>query len=241
MEWENEQKNYRKENFYETEEFLMGKMGRPRAPGVEDIRYTNPITGVISSKSQYINEQGIKKTIAKPEYKINNKWVKKDCAPHNRENERKRLNSKRGYFCARLNHINKRVVHWKKRGKLLQGENEFEDDRRGRCDKLMAHYDKQVERYGEKCPMTHIPFTMNRAHEKFNINTQIKIFSNISPDRIFNPINYTEQNLIFTSQLWNYKKGDSPMWQLELALNPEWIERYKAIVMERFPDQEYVL
>ena len=82
---------------------------------------------------------------------------------------------------------------------------------------------------------------METAHEKFDINNRVKTFSNISPDRIFNHTRYTKQNTIFTSQLWNLKKGDSPMEHLELALNPEWMKRYKAIVIERFPDQIYVL
>ncbi len=56
-------------------------MGNSRAPGVEDIRYTNPITGVISSKSAYTNEQGIKKN-NKPEYKVNGEWVSAGNAPH---------------------------------------------------------------------------------------------------------------------------------------------------------------
>ena len=128
-----------------------------------------------------------------------------------------------------------------KKGRYLQGENEFIDNRRGRCDKLMAHFDKQVDRYGNKCPITHIPFTMDIFFQRFDVNNRIKTFSNVSPDRIFNYIDYTEQNLIFTSQLWNLKKGESSMYELELALNPEWIERYKAIVIERFPDQKYVL
>ena len=105
----------------------------------------------------------------------------------------------------------------------------------------MKAFDKQVERYGNKCPITLISFTMKIAYEKFDINNQTKTFSNVSLDRIFNHTRYTEQNTIFTSQLWNLKKGESPIWQLELALNPEWIERYKEIIMERFPDQKYVL
>ena len=217
-------------------------MGR-RAPGVEDVRYTNPITGVTSSTSQYINEQGIKKKMPthKMEYKINGGWVKRGEAPHFRESNRKSLNSKKGFFCNKLNMINYREKKWKERGRFLYGEHEFRDDRRGRCDKLMEAFDEQVERYGYKCPITLIPFTMEIALEKFDINNQTKTYSNVSLDRIFNHINYTEQNTIFTSQLWNLKKGDSPIWQLELALNPEWIERYKEIVMERFPDQKYVL
>ena len=216
------------------------KLGRPRAPGVEDMRYTNPITGVTSSKSMYIDEQGIKKNSEK-QYKINGKWLKSNFAPHNRESERKRLTSKRGYFCNKLNHINEKKTQWVKQGKFIQGENEFKDDRRGRCDKLMEAFDKQVEQYGNKCPMTLIPFTMDMPLERFDINNQTKIFSNISPDRIFNHIDYTEQNLIFTSQLWNLKKGESLISELKFIFIPEVLERYKAIVMERFPDQEYVL
>ena len=219
-------------------------MGRPRAPGVEDVRYTNPITGVISSQPWYIDEQGIKKAIRSnyKEYKINGEWVKTGFAPHARENNKKSLNSKKGYFCARLCRINQKEQTRMKQGRFLQGENEFKDDRRGRCDKLMEAFDKQVEQYGNKCPMTHIPFTMSRALEKFDINNYCSgVYSNVSPDRIFNHIDYTEQNTIFTSQLWNFKKGESPISELKFIFLPEVLERYKAIVMERFPDQEYVL
>ena len=213
---------------------------RRRASGVEDIRYINPITGVISSKSQYIDEQGIRKKCYR-EYKINGEWVKQGNAPHNRENQKKSYSSKNGFFCGKLGKINEREKIWKEQGRFLMGENEFRDDRWGRCDKLMEAYDKQVGRYGDKCPITLIPFTREIALEKFDINNQTKTYSNVSLDRIFNHIDYTEQNTIFTSHLWNVSKGESPMWQLELALNPEWMKRYKAIVIERFPDQKYVL
>ena len=106
----------------------------------------------------------------------------------------------------------------------------------------MEAFDKQVERYGNKCPMTHIPFTMDIALEKFDINNNnTGTYSNVSLDRIFNHTRYTEQNTIFTSHLWNLKKGDSPISELKFIFMPEVLERYKAIVMERFPDQEYVL
>ena len=215
-------------------------MGRPRAPGVEDIRYINQITGDISSTSGYLNEQGIKKRY-KPEYKVNGEWVSAGNAPHMRVSHKQWTNSKKGFFCKKLNAIERKERKWKAQGRILLGENEFKDDRYGRCDKLMEAYDKQVERYGDICPMTLMPFTREIAYEKFDINNQIKTCSNVSLDRIFNHTRYTEQNTIFTSQLWNLKKGDSPMEHLELALNPEWMKRYKAIVMERFPDQIYVL
>ena len=215
------------------------KLGRPSAGYL--IRYTNPITGVISSKSQYIDEQGKKKNL-EIEYKVNGEWVKAGFAPHIREKVKKSSSTKKGFLLKILKTMNSKVRERKKQGKYLQGEYEFKDDRWGRCDKLMAHYDKQVERYGNKCPMTHIPFTIGRALERFDINNYCSgVYSNISSDRIFNHIDYTEQNTIFTSQLWNNGKGESSLYELSLIFQPEIIERYKAIVMERFPDQEYVL
>ena len=218
-----------------------------RTPGVEDIRYINPITGASSPSSRYIDEQGIKQKIPthKAEYKItggNGEWVKAGNAPHNRENQKKSSNSKNGFFCNKLSNIEKKEKRWRKQGKFIQGDHEFKDDRRGRCDKLMANYDKQVERYGNKCPMTHIPFTREISFEKFDINNNnTGTYSNVSLDRIFNHTRYTEQNTIFTSQLWNLKKGDSSLYELKFIFLPEVLERYKAIVMERFPDQKYVL
>ena len=127
-----------------------------------------------------------------------------------------------------------------KRGRILHGEFEFKDDRRGRCDKLLEAFDKQVARYGDRCPMTHLPFTMSRPNELRDINNYHGgFYSNISADRIFNPIEYTEQNTIFTSQLWNLKKGTSSIEELKFIFMPEVLERYKAIVIERFPDQRY--
>ena len=219
-------------------------MRKPRTLGVEDLRYINPITGVISSKSTYIDEQGIKKKITanKMEYKVNGEWLKPHFAPHIRKHKKKYISSKKGFMTKIHNTMNSKEKERRKKGKLLQGENEFKDDRRGRCDKLMEAYDKQVERYGNKCPMTHIPFTTDRAFERFDINNYARgTFSNISPDRIFNHIDYTKQNTIFTSQLWNLKKGTSSISELKFIFMPEVLERYKAIVEERFPDQKYVL
>ena len=218
-------------------------MGRPRVPGVEDVRYINPITGVVSSSSWYINEQGIKKPIPanKMEYKVNGEWLKPHFAPHIRKHKKKYISSKKGFMMKIHNTMVQKVKERIKRGKLLQGEFEFKDDRRGRCDKLMEAYDKQVERYGDRCPMTHIPFTKEIPLKKFDINNQIKTFSNISPDRIFNHTRYTKQNTIFTSQLWNLKKGESSLYEFKFIFLPEVLERYKAIIEERFPDQKYAL
>ena len=109
---------------------------------------------------------------------INNKWVKPHFAPHIRNGQRKNLNTKKGFMLNLLKHMKEGMKKRVEKGRFLQGENEFKDDRRGRCDKFMAHFDEQVERYGYKCPITHIPFTMNVLNQKFDINNQVKIFSN---------------------------------------------------------------
>ena len=223
----------------------MGRsIGRPAGGGRHLVRYTNPITGVVSPTSQYINEQGIKKVITTKdvEYKVDGEWLKSHLVPHKREMMKKNLNTKKGFMLNTLRNLDKMTKRRGKKGRHIQGENEFIDNRRGRCDKLMAHFDKQVERHGNKCPITHIPFTMITLLERFDINNyHRKTFSNVSPDRIFNNINYTKQNLMFTSQLWNLTKQERPISEIMLVIKPELIERYKAIVVERFPDQKYVL
>ena len=218
-------------------------MGRPTGWGKYPVRYTNPITGVISSSSRYIDEKGIKKEIPtrSKECLVDNKWVKIHFAPHHRKSVKKRINTKKGFMLNLLKHMNEGMKKRKEKGREIQGENEFIDNRRGRCDKLITQFNEQVERHGYKCPVTHIPFTTNVAYNLKDVNNQVKTFSNISPDRIFNNIGYTKQNTIFTSQLWNLTKQEKPISELEKIIKPEIIERYKAIVMERFPDQKYVL
>ena len=220
-------------------------MGRISGNGKYPIRYTNPITGVASSQSWYIDEQGIKKILCSKkymEYKVNGEWVKPKLVPHLREWQTKYISSKKGFMLKIHNTMCSKEKERRKKGKLLQGENEFKDDRRGRCDKLMEAYDKQVERYGNKCPMTHIPFTMHVPNQLLDINNYPSgLYSNLSSDRIFNHIDYTEQNTIFTSQLWNLSKGERSISELKFLFIPEALERYKAIVEERFPDQEYAL
>jgi len=217
-------------------------MAAKSGTGKHPIRYTNPITGVVSLQSRYINEQGIRKVISSKymEYQVEGKWVKKKLVPHLREYNKKYLSSKKGFMLKIHASMTRKVKDRLKQGKNLHGEFEFKDDRRGRCDKLLEAFDKQVERYGNRCPMTHLPFTRNRPNELMDINNYHNgFYSNISADRIFNPIEYTEQNTIFTSQLWNLKKGTSSIEELKFIFMPEVLTRYKAIVIERFPDQRY--
>ena len=210
--------------------------------GKHPIRYTHPITGVVSLQSWYINEQGIKKNISSKytEYQVEGKWVTQKLVPHLREYNIKYYSSKKGFMLNIHGSMTRKVKDRIKRGRILHGEFEFKDDRPGRCDKLLEAFDKQVARYGDRCPMTHIPFTMSKPNELRDINNYHGgVYSNVSADRIFNPIEYTEQNTIFTSQLWNLKKGTSSIEELKFIFMPEVLTRYKAIVIERFPDQRY--
>ena len=79
----------------------MGRsIGRPAGEGRHLVRYTNPITGVVSPTSQYINEQGIKKVITTKdvEYKVDGEWLKSHLVPHKREMMKKNLNTKKGFM-----------------------------------------------------------------------------------------------------------------------------------------------
>ena len=217
-------------------------MTRTSGSGKHPIRYTHPITGVVSTQSMYINEEGIRKHISSKymEYQVEGKWVKSKLVPHLREYSIKYYNSKKGFMLKIYGTMTRKVKERLKQGKILHGEFEFKDDRRGRCDKLLEAFDKQVARYGYKCPMTHIPFTMSKPNDLRDINNHhCGVYSNVSADRIFNPIEYTEQNTIFTSQLWNLKKGTSSIEELKFIFMPEVLTRYKKIVIERFPDQIY--
>ena len=224
--------------------------------GAYPVQYRNPLTGITSDCSYYIDEQGNKKDASIYKFFVEGEWVTARNAPHNRETLRKYSNTKRGFMVAlhriTRNRLKKRI----ERGREILGENELMDapnelmnsKRSGAptnenkpkiAQEFIKYFDEQVARHGYKCPLTHIPFTMFSNNKKFDINDQTKTFSNVSPDRIFNHIGYSKQNTIFTSQLWNLTKMERPIPELELILKTEIMERYKAIVVERFPDQKY--
>ena len=128
---------------------------------------------------------------------------------------------------------------WEKQGKFIVGENEFEEEE-GKCDKLTTAFHKQVLIYGNRCPITLIKFTTIRNNQNIKHEGRPgKLFSNVSPDRLLNHINYTRQNTLFTSWGWNQMKGAWSIQELRYLIQPDVIERYKKILIERFPDQKY--
>ena len=176
-----------------------------------------------------------------PEYMVDGVWTKRNNVPERREYEQN-FNSTLGRFISKSKHkMGEKNRNWIGQGKHIIGENEFLEERT--CNKLMDHYKKQIERYGEVCPITLIKFTTMRTYklkkDKINSMERYITFSNLSPDRIINNINYTEQNTLFTAAGWNIARGELALEDFKYLFKDEIIERYKKIFIERFPDQGY--
>ena len=198
-------------------------------------RYVHPVTGTILKSSQYIkNGQSVRAPL---KFFINNEWVKEEMAPERREWRRKRNSSMKGF----LQHIKRKITEKNKtHGKFLIGDNEFQD--KYNCyDKLREHLDKHIKQYGFKCPITGLEFTTVRKHQVHYDGIRRKerlIITNLSADRILNHINYTKQNVIFTSTGWNIVRGDLSLSEMKMFLNKNHVKRYEEILKERFPEYE---
>tara|TARA_Y100001951_G_C11226055_1_gene231766 strand:- start:122 stop:814 length:693 start_codon:yes stop_codon:yes gene_type:complete len=196
-------------------------------------RYKHPDTGAVLKGSLYIKNG--KKTAGVYELFINNEWVKACNVPEKRELRKKRDSSLEGFF---IYFKQSMVSRSKRHGKFLIGDNEFED-KYGCYDKILAHFNQQVERYGYRCPITNLEFTTvrpNNKNYKGRRREKKMLLTNISSDRILNHINYTKQNVLFTSAGWNLARGELSLSEMKTFLNKECVERYEEILMERFPD-----
>ena len=176
-----------------------------------------------------------------PEYMVNGVWTKRNNVPERREYEQN-YNSTLERFISRSKHkMEARNKKWIEQGKYIIGENEFLE--KETSNKLMNHYKKQIERYGEVCPITLIKFTTIRPYtlieDKINNMEKHIFFSNLSTDRILNNINYTKQNTLFTAAGWNVARGELELEEFKYLFKDEIIKRYKKILIERFPDQGY--
>ena len=119
-------------------------MTRTRGSGKHPIRYTNPITGVLSENSRYTDEQGNKKNATATSCFVEGKWVSMRNTPQYRETNTIYQNSKRGYMLtlhkmARA-HLNQRL----KKGREILGENELIDFPKKLVLNINALFFKQV-------------------------------------------------------------------------------------------------
>ena len=197
------------------------------------VRYIHPETGLVLKGCQY--PKGEKKIVGHTQYLYNSRWVDREEIPEFREHLRVKQ-STLDFFMKKLKENMKTTnKDWKNQGRKILGVNEFED--KWNCaDKLHAQFNKQVERYGYKCPITHIEFTTIRKQEKKHRTTHI--ISNISADRLLNHINYTKQNVLFTSVGWNIARSNFSLEDIKKLFPGEFAERYKKIVLERFPNNK---
>ena len=179
------------------------------------------------------------------QYKVNGLWVTRNQVPERRAYEKKRENTLHRFLSKAKIRMKSRNKYWEKIGRHPLGENEFLEKKTSY--KLLAHYNEQIERYGEVCPITLVKFTTFRNVEKkkdkvANAFGSIAHFSNLSADRLLNNVNYTKQNTLFTVAGWNNARGDWAFDEFKYIFKDEIIERYRKIIIERFPDQahEYV-
>jgi len=202
------------------------------------MRYRNITSGELVQKRT--TRQNGKIIYHHPEYFVNNEWIEKDQVPESREWRQKYGSTERAFLMRIKRKIKEKNKLWEKQGKFIVGENEFDEEEEGKCDKLTAAFHKQVLIYGNRCPITLIKFTTIRNNQSIKHEGRPgKLFSNVSPDRLLNHINYTQQNTLFTSWGWNQMKGAWSIQELRYLIQPDVIERYKKILIERFPDQKY--
>ena len=176
-----------------------------------------------------------KKKQGRQQFFFNNEWVYKEKLPEERESRRLR-ESTLSFFMRKIKEAMRNTNRcWKEDNREVLGVNEFED--KWNCaDKLRVHFDEQVKKYGYMCPVTHIAFTTIRRQERKR--THEKIITNVSADRLFDNINYTKQNVLFTSLGWNLARLNFSLEDIEKLFPGEYIERYKKIVLERFPNSK---
>ena len=199
------------------------------------IQYVHPETGEVLKSSRYL-EKGVNKS-ARRRYLVNGEWLFLRDVPEKREWIKENSSSLRGFFMD-IKKKMKEKTRLMAKGRDLIGENEFED--KFNCyDKLQAHYDEQVERYGPICPITHMEFTFERNNEQTGTGNGLLNVTNLSGDRLLNEQNYTKQNTLFTSVGWNLARRNFSLKDMSLLMREDYFKRYCKILVERFPDQIY--
>ena len=199
------------------------------------IRYVHIKTALVLNASTYL-ENG-KKIKGRAQYLYNSQWVYKEELPVERQHRSARESSLKFFMSKIKESMRTANKRWKKQGRKPLGVNEFED--KWNCaDKVTEHFSKQVEKYGYKCPITHIDFTTIRKQERKHRTRHI--ISNISADRLVDHINYTKQNVLFTSVGWNIARQNFSLEDMEKLFPSEFAERYKKIMIERFPNTKDV-
>ena len=200
-------------------------------------RYLHPETREVLDRSHFL-KKGVN-TIGYTQYLVDGKWVNTNHVPEFREVNKKRNSLLKAFLLKMKGNIKWKGKKSLGRGRFLTGDNEFQD-KNGCCDKLQAHYDAQIERYGPICPITHMKFTFERNNEEVGRGNSDGIITNLSNDRLLNEHHYTKQNLLFTSMGWNYCRGTFSIKDMSRLMRKDFFNRYMEILLERFPDKKYM-
>ena len=100
---------------------------------------------------------------------------------------------------------------------------------------LKEYWYEQREKMGPNCPITRQPLTMIRKKQ----GVGNKIYTNLSPDRLFSSITYTKQNVLFTSAGWNFSKSRFKYHELPIYCGEVLSRRFFKILNQRFPQEEW--
>ena len=199
-------------------------------------QYLHRETREVLNNSQYLKKG--EKVSGCVQYLVGGKWVSKTYVPEYRELDKKRTSTSRTFLLKIKANIKTKEKISLSRGRFLIGDNEFQD-KEGCCDKLQAHYDEQVEKYGPICPITHMEFTFKRNNKEVGVGNADRLITNLSHDRLLNEHHYTEQNLLFTSMGWNLTRGAFSIKDMSILMREDYFKNYIRILLERFPDKKY--
>ena len=201
-------------------------------------RYVHPKTHEVLKSHRFL-ENGILKNGRKM-FLVGGEWIFKTHVPEFRKQTQEIHSSLRGFFQSIKAQMKAKESISLAKGRSLIGNNEFQD--KFNCyDKLQYHYDKQVERYGPRCPITGFEFTFERNNEKKEkgYNNGVVNIDNLSHDRLLNEQHYTKQNTLFTSTGWNLLRRDFSLKDMSRLMREDFFKNYTRILLERFPDQKY--
>ena len=199
-------------------------------------QYLHRETREVLNNSQYLKKG--EKVSGCVQYLVGGKWVSKTYVPEYRELDKKRTSTSRTFLLKIKTNIKTKGRLSLSKGRFLIGDNEFQD-KKGCCDKLQAHYDEQVEKYGPICPITHMEFTFKRNNEEVGVGNADRLITNLSHDRLLNEHHYTKQNLLFTSMGWNLNRGAFSIKDMSILMREDYFKNYTQILLERFPDKKY--
>ena len=192
-------------------------------------------------KVQIYRENG-KRKAARIFYWVDEKWVTRTHTPEFREYRKEVRSCEKAFLLNIKDAMKSRQKKLRAGGRFLMGSNEFEETKYGCFDKIQAHYDEHLDRYGPYCPITGLEFTFDRPNNATGKGGGgQRNVTNLSHDRLINEIDYTRQNTLFTCNGWNMQRGNLSLGEMKFFMKENHFKKFAEILLERFPDKKYEL